>query len=114
MQYFGLTIDLADDPDLIAQYKAHHANPWPEPLQGLGDVGITDMKIFLLGQRMFMYMTATDEFDPDCDFPRYVKQNPKAAEWDELMRTFQRQVPEAKEGEWWANMEMVFDFQLHI
>lgn len=114
MQHFGLTIDLADDPELIAKYKAHHADPWPEPLQGLGAVGITDMKIFLLGRRMFMYMTATDEFDPDRDFPRYVEQNPKAAEWDQLMRTFQRKVPEAQEGEWWANMEMVFDLQLHV
>ena len=59
-------------------------------------------------------MTATDEFDPDRDFPRYVEQNPKAKEWDDLMRTFQQQVPEAKEGEWWANMEMLFDLQLHI
>ena len=114
MQHFGLTIELKDDPELIAQYKAYHADPWPEPLQGLGEVGITDMKIFLLGRRMFMYMTATDEFDPACDFPRYVEQNPKAKEWDELMRTFQQQVPEAKEGEWWANMELVFDLQLHV
>ena len=114
MQHFGLTIELKDDPELIAQYKAHHADPWPEPLQGLGEVGITDMKIFLLGRRMFMYMTATDEFDPARDFPRYVEQNPKAKEWDELMRTFQQQVPEAKEGEWWANMELVFDLQLHV
>ena len=30
------------------------------------------------------------------------------------MRTFQQQVPEAKEGEWWANMELVFDLQLHV
>lgn len=114
MQHFGLTIELKDDPELIAQYKAYHADPWPEPLQGLDEVGITDMKIFLLGQRMFMYMTATDEFDPARDFPRYVEQNPKAKEWDELMRTFQQQVPEAKEGEWWANMELVFDLQLHV
>ena len=114
MQHFGLTIDLADDSELIAQYKAHHADPWPEPLQGLAAVGIIDMKIFLLGRRMFMYMIATDEFDSDRDFPRYVEQNPQAAEWDELMRTFQRQVPEAQDGEWWANMEMVFDLQLHI
>ena len=114
MQHFGLTIELKDDPELIAQYKAYHADPWPEPLQGLGEVGITDMKIFLLGRRMFMYMTATDEFDPARDFPRYVEQNPKAKEWDELMRTFQQQVPEAKEGEWWANMELVFDLQLHV
>ncbi|MDE2733346.1 MAG: L-rhamnose mutarotase [Gemmatimonadota bacterium] len=114
MQHFGLTLELKDDPELIAQYKAYHADPWPEPLQGLGKVGITDMKIFLLGQRMFMYMTTTDEFDPARDFPRYVEQNPKAKEWDELMRTFQQQVPEAKEGEWWANMELVFDLQLHV
>ena len=114
MQHFGLTLELKDDPELIAQYKAYHADPWPEPLQGLDEVGITDMKIFLLGQRMFMYMTATDEFDPARDFPRYVEQNPKAKEWDELMRTFQQQVPEAKEGEWWANMELVFDLQLHV
>ena len=114
MQHFGLTLELKDDPELITQYKAYHADPWPEPLQGLGKVGITDMKIFLLGQRMFMYMTATDEFDPARDFPRYVEQNPKAKEWDELMRTFQQQVPEAKEGEWWANMELVFDLQLHV
>jgi L-rhamnose mutarotase len=114
MQHYGLTIELVDDPELIAQYKEYHANPWPEPLRGLGEVGIIDMKIFLLGRRMFMYMTATDEFDPDRDFPRYVEQNPKAKEWDDLMRTFQQQVPEAKEGEWWANMEMLFDLQLHI
>ena len=114
MQHFGLTLELKDDPELIAQYKAYHADPWPEPLQGLGEVGITDMKIFLLDQRMFMYMTATDEFDPARDFPRYVEQNPKAKEWDELMRTFQQQVPEAQEGEWWANMELVFDLQLHV
>ena len=114
MKHYGLTIDLKYDPALIAQYKQHHANPWPEPLQGLREIGITDMKIFLLGTRMFMYMTATDDFVAERDFPTYVEQNPKAAEWDEFMRTFQSQVPEAKEGEWWAEMEMVFDLQLHV
>ena len=78
MQHFGLTIELKDDPELIAQYKAYHADPWPEPLQGLGEVGITDMKIFLLGQRMFMYMTATDEFDPARDFPALRRAKPQS------------------------------------
>ena len=114
MKTYGLTLDLKADPETIETYRKYHRNPWPEPLRGLGEVGIIDMKIFLLGRRMFMYMTATDEFDPDRDFPRYVEQNPKAKEWDDLMRTFQQQVPEAKEGEWWANMEMLFDLQLHI
>ncbi len=114
MKAFGLAIDLKDDPDLIAKYKEHHRNPWPEPLQGLGEVGVTDMKIFLLGRRMFMYMTTVDDFDADRDFAKYVKKNPRAAEWDELMRTFQEPVAEAKEGEWWALMEPVFDLQLHV
>ena len=114
MKHYGLTIDLKNDAELIAQYKRYHAEPWPEPLQGLREMGIIDMKIFLLGTRMFMYMTTTDEFEAERDFPKYVEQNPKAAEWDELMRTFQSQVPEAREGEWWAEMEMVFDLQKHV
>ena len=114
MKVFALTLNLVDDAEVIEKYKEYHRNPWPEPLAGLGEVGITDMKIFLLGRRMFMYLTAVDEFDPDVDFPRYIEQNPEAAEWDELMRTFQERVPEAKEGEWWALMEQVFDLQEHV
>ena len=114
MKAFGLTLNLKDDPEVIARYKEHHRNPWPEPLAGLAEVGVLDMKIFLLGRRMFMYMTTVDSFDPEADFARYVEQNPKAAEWDELMRTFQEKVPEAGTGEWWAAMEMVFDLQLHL
>lgn len=30
------------------------------------------------------------------------------------MRTFQQQVPQAREGEWWAEMEMVFDLERHV
>jgi L-rhamnose mutarotase len=114
MKVYGLTLNLKDDPRVIEQYKHYHRHPWPEPLQGLREVGILDMKIFLLGRRMFMYMTAADSFDPDVDFPRYIAANPRAGEWDELMRTFQEKVPEAREGEWWALMEKVFDLQDHL
>ena len=113
MKCYGLTICLKDDPELIERYKEYHRHPWPETIKGLVRVGITDMKIFLLGGRMFMYMTTTDDFDPAVDFPRYME-DPKAKEWDELMRTFQERAPEAKEGEWWALMEQVFDLQAHI
>jgi L-rhamnose mutarotase len=66
------------------------------------------MQIYLLGRRMFMHMTTVEEFEPAVDFPRYA-QHPRAREWDDLMRGFQERVPEAKEGEWWALMEPVFD-----
>jgi len=114
MQHYGMALNLKDDPELIEKYKEHHRHPWPEALQGIREVGITDMKIFLLGPHLFMYMTAVDGFDPGRDLPRYVEQNPKAAEWNELMCTFQEKVEEAGEDEWWALMEMVYDMQDHI
>ena len=114
MKHYALTLNLKDDPQIIERYKEHHSHPWPEPLQGLKEVGIEGMRIYLLGRRMFMHMTTTDDFDPARDFARYVERNPKAAEWDDLMRTFQERVPEAGEGEWWAFMECVFDLKDHV
>ena len=107
MKYYGLTLCLNDDPEIIEQYKHYHRHVWPEVTARLAEVGITAMKIFLLGTRLFMYMETEDEFDPLVDFPRYAD-NPKAREWDELMRTFQQRAPEAHPDEWWALMEPVF------
>ena len=114
MKHFALTLNLKDDPEIIEKYKEYHRHPWIEPLQGVRDVGVLSMKIFLLGRRMFMYMTTTDEFEPEVDFPRYMEQYPKAQEWDDLMCTFQEKVPEAGEDEWWALMEEVFDLETHL
>jgi L-rhamnose mutarotase len=114
MKYYGLTLNLKEDAAIIEKYKEYHRHPWPEPLQGLRQVGILDMKIFLLGRRMFMYMATVDEFDPEVDFARYMEQYPQAKQWDDLMCTFQERVPEAAEGEWWALMEQVFDLQDHL
>ena len=109
MKHFGLTLDLKDDPQLIEAYKAHHRAVWPEVERSLKAVGITGMTIFLLGRRMFMVIQAVDEFEPDRDFPRYLELDPRCKEWDALMCTFQEKVPEAKEEEWWALMEPVYD-----
>ena len=44
----------------------------------------------------------------------FIDRTRKAAEWDELMRTFQEPVAEARPGEWWASMECVFDLDDHV
>lgn len=109
MRHFGLTINLKDDPKVIEQYKIYHQKAWKETLVGLKAVGITKMNIYLLGRRLFMAMETVDNFDIERDFPRYLDQHPKCKEWDELMRTFQEPVDEAQKGEWWAQMELVFE-----
>jgi L-rhamnose mutarotase len=108
---FGMTINLKDDSRLIEKYKEYHQNVWQETENALKTVGITSMKIFLLGRRMFMYMETVDSFVPERDFPKYLEQHPRCKEWDDLMRTFQEKVPEAQEDEWWAVMEQVYDLK---
>lgn len=108
MKTFGLTICLQDDPRKIEAYKRYHAATWPEVLAGLREVGIREMRIFLRGRRMFMYMETDDDFELDVDFKR-AQAHPRAKEWNELMATFQERAPEANPNEWWAAMELVFD-----
>ncbi|MDE0297969.1 MAG: L-rhamnose mutarotase [Candidatus Poribacteria bacterium] len=109
MPRFGLTLNLKDDPDVIEQYKTYHRNVWPEVLDSLREVGITQMDIYLLGNRLFMAIDTVDDFDPVHDFPRHLEMHPRCREWDVLMRNFQERVPEAEPGEWWATMEQVFE-----
>ena len=110
MKCFAQALDLKDDPALIAQYKRHHAAVWPEVTAALRAIGITRMKLFLLGTHLFMYYEAPDSFNPARDYQTYVA-NPKAQAWDALMRTFQQRVPEARPGDWWAPMDLVFDLE---
>lgn len=111
LKTFGLTINLRDDPELIEKYKEYHRNVWPETEQALKAVGITAMKIFLLGRSMFMYIETVDDFVVERDFLKYLEQDPKCREWDDLMRTFQEKVSEAKADEWWAMMEQVYELK---
>ena len=108
MKSLAMTLNLRDAPGVVEEYKRYHRAVWPEVLSGLRDIGISKMKIFLSGRRLFMYLEAPDDFDLGRDFPRYME-SPRAREWDELMRGFQEVVPEAGPDEWWVAMEKVFD-----
>lgn len=89
MKSFAMALDLRDDAAAIEKYKERHRAVWDEALDGLRSIGIRKMKIFLRGRRLFMYLEAPDDFDLERDFPRYMAQSPRAAEWDALMREFQ-------------------------
>ncbi len=109
MKEFGLTLNLKDDPEIIREYREYHSSVWPEVTSALKQVGILDMKIWLLGRRLFMYYKAKDDFNPEIDFPKYLALNKRCQEWEDLMGTLQEKVPEAKPGEKWALMEQIFE-----
>jgi len=108
MQSYGMTLMLKDDEKIVERYKEYHRKAWPEVVSRLRENGITQMRIYLLSRRMFMYMEAVDGFSPERDFPK-LAQDPRYREWDQLMRGLQQPAPEARAGEWWAPMEEVFD-----
>jgi L-rhamnose mutarotase len=62
MKRYCLTLDLKNDPKLIAEYKKHHDNIWPEITKSIRDAGISDMEIYLLGARLFMIIEADESF----------------------------------------------------
>jgi L-rhamnose mutarotase len=104
---FCLTLDLKNDPTLIAEYKRYHEKIWPEITQSIRDSGIEDMEIYLLGTRMFMIMEVNEHFSFDAK-AESDRSNPKVQEWEKLMGTFQQLLPGTKPGEKWLVMERVF------
>ena len=107
---FCLTLDLKDDPKLIAEYKRHHEQVWPEIVQSIKDSGIEDMEIYLLGTRMFMIIEVRNDFSFEAKTESDGR-NPKVQEWENLMWKFQKAMPEAQPGEKWIQMERIFKLQ---
>lgn len=110
LKSFAQAIDLADDPLAIDAYRRLHQTVWPEVLAALRAIGIQRMKIWIAGNRLFMWFEASDEFDPQRDFQRYAADD-RCRAWDEWMRTFQRQLPDPTPGNWWTPMDEVFDLE---
>lgn len=104
---YCLTLDLKDDPELIAEYRRYHERVWPEIVQSIRDAGIEDMEIYLLGTRLFMIMEVHEHFSFEAK-TQADRANPKVREWEDLMWKFQKQLPQAKPGEKWLLMERVF------
>lgn len=107
---YCLTLDLHDDPALIAEYKRYHEKIWPEITRSIRDAGVEDLEIYLLGTRLFLILevNASFSFDRKAEMDR---SNPRVQEWEQLMWKFQKPLPQAKPGEKWLLMERIFHLE---
>ncbi|MDN3377718.1 MULTISPECIES: L-rhamnose mutarotase [unclassified Pseudoalteromonas] len=110
MKQYCLALDLKDDPELINEYKKYHAkgNVWPQVIDSIKQAGIRDMQIYLLGNRLFMTVVATDDFS-FAQKQQMDLMNNKVQEWEALMSTFQQALPGYDLGSKWQLMERIFD-----
>lgn len=107
---YCLTLDLKDDPQLIAEYKKYHKAIWPEVAASLKGAGIVDAEIYLLGVRMFMILEVDERFSFSAK-AKADRENPKVREWEALMWKFQQALPQGKDGEKWVLMERIFKLE---
>ena len=103
------TLNLEDDPGLIEDYKKVHMpeNTWPEITQGMIEVGILDMEIYIMGTRLFMIMDTLPEFDHDRDMA-LLATKPRQSEWEAFVSRFQKTSSEATADEKWQIMDRIY------
>jgi L-rhamnose mutarotase len=107
MKKYCLTLDLKDDPALIAEYEKYHEAIWPEIHQSITSSGITNMEIYRYDNRLFMTMETDDTFSFDKKGVADAA-NPKVQEWETLMWKYQQPLKNALKGEKWVLMNKIF------
>ncbi|MBN1558903.1 L-rhamnose mutarotase [candidate division KSB1 bacterium] len=109
------TLKLRDDPALIEEYKKVHAMGavWPEITQGMKDIGIIDMEIYLDGNQLFMIMDTVTEFDHDAAMA-VLATLPRQAEWEAFVAKFQKTGPQASAADKWRLVERIYELDQKI
>lgn len=102
-------LDLRLSDELIKEYRFRHSRQgvWPEIIEGIRQVGILEMDLFLLGHKAVMVLETPADLDLDAAFERLATL-PRQQEWEDYMSIFQQAEKGATSAEKWQPMEQVF------
>ncbi|WP_229221918.1 L-rhamnose mutarotase [Dyadobacter endophyticus] len=109
---FCKTMELREDIALIEAYKMAHKKgaAWPEITQGMKEVGILDMEIYLSGTKLFMIMDCTEDFNHEQAMIELARK-PRQNEWEQYMSEFQATTLEASADQKWHLMEQIYKME---
>ncbi|KQZ30048.1 L-rhamnose mutarotase [Caulobacter sp. Root1472] len=101
-------VDLHDDPDQIARYRAWHRSGGPPAAvtAAIRADDVRELEIWLVCDRLFMILEQGDGYDAEAKAARDAA-NPDVQAWDALMRTFQKPLPFAPDRTW-VEMEQIY------
>ena len=96
-------LEINDDPELIRQYRYWHSEEhhWQEIRDGIREVGILEMEIYMLGNRLVMIVDWQEAMDRLATLPRQ-------AEWEAFVARFQGCSADARSDEKWQPAERIF------
>jgi len=93
-------------PEKRAEYLRLHEVVWPDVEARLTASGITNYSIFILGDRLISYYEYVgDDYEADMAL---IAADPTTQEWWTLTDPCQVPVPEAAEGQLWADATEVW------
>ena len=103
------TMELRNDSELIRKYRQPHSREhfWPEIEEGIKRVGILEMEIYILGNRLFMIVETLLDFDWDSAMARLATL-PRQQEWETFVAAFQQCAANATSDEKWQMMDRMF------
>ncbi len=103
------TLVLNSDEEAREQYIKYHSKEynWKEIREGIKEVGILEMEIYILGNRLVMIVDAPEDFDWTNSMARLATL-PRQAEWEAFVSQFQGCSPDATSDEKWQMMERMF------
>ena len=102
-------LDICDEPALIVQYRKWHSEEysWKEIRDGIRQVGILEMEIYILGNHLVMIVDTPADFDWSSAMDRLATL-PRQAEWEAFVAKFQGCSADARSDEKWQMMEGMF------
>ena len=103
------TLNLRDSPELITEYRKRHSQEeaWTEILEGIREVGILEMEIYILGSQLFMIIETPLDFDWKIAMDK-LSNLPRQAEWEKYVSKFQDCPCLSSSAEKWKLMERMF------
>lgn len=107
MRRYCFALDLKNDKKLIKNYIEHHKNVWPEVIESFNNLGIVEVSLYNIENRLFMIINCNSNFSIENKKKRDLK-NSKVKKWEELMNNFQKLIPNTPKGEKWRLMDKIF------
>lgn len=108
-KHYVQTMELKEDSELIRKYREAHDKEhfWKEIEEGIKAVGILEMEIYILGNRLVMIVDAPLDFDWNEAMTRLATL-PRQAEWEKHVAEFQDCAANATSDQKWQMMERMF------
>ncbi len=102
-------LELKNEPELIARYRRAHSKEesWKEIRDGIRQVGILEMEIYIKDNRLMMIVETPLDFNWDEAMNRLASL-PRQAEWEAFVAQFQQCEANATSDEKWQMMERMF------